>query len=154
MTGSTPDVSTLTKVHFADSLTGARTQIAFTEEIPALEEAPEQITAKVLDLDYEIARPGIKKAGTIEIPILFTHTQHKTLRGLKGKDLFFFFELPANTAEVENKPLVRYLEGNCVLTMDTITVGEFLKDKLTIYKTSDVEESDGFPTENKEQVSK
>lgn len=147
MTGETPNVSTLTKVYYSETKNGERSQIAFTEEIPALEEAPEQITATVLDLDYEIARPGIKKAGTIEIPILFTHTQHKKLRGLKGKELYWFFELPTNTAETEGKPLVRYLQGNCVLTMDTITVGEFLKDKLTIYKTSDVEESDGFPTE-------
>ena len=146
MAGETPDVSTLTKVYYAESKTGDRTQIAFTKEIPPLEEAPDQVTETVLDLDYEIARPGIKKAGTIEIPILFTHTQHKSLKDLKGKDLFFFFELPTNTAATENKPLVRYLQGNCVLTMDTISVGEFLKDKLTIYKTSDVEESDGFPT--------
>lgn len=147
MAGEIPEVSTLTKVYYSETKTGERTQVAFTEEIPALEEAPEQITATVLDLDYEIARPGVKKAGTIEIPVLFTHTQHKNLRELKGKDLYWFFELPANTAEVSGKPLVRYLKGNCILTMDAITAGEFLKDKLTIYKTGDVEESDGFPTE-------
>lgn len=146
VTKGIPDVSTLTKVHYSETKTGARTQIAFTEEIPPLEEAPDQITATVLDLDYEIARPGIKKAGAIEIPILFTHTQHKRLRDLKNKELYFFFELPSNTAETEGKPLVRYLQGKCILTMDTISVGEFLKDKLTIYKSSDVEESDGFPT--------
>lgn len=146
MAGETPDVSTLTKVYYGETLVGERTQVAFAEEIPALEEAPEQITATVLDLDYEIARPGIKKAGTIEIPILYTHSQHKKLRDLKGKDIYWFFELPSNTAETEGKPLVRYLKGNCILTMDTVTVGEFLKDKLTIYKTSDVEEMDGFPT--------
>lgn len=146
MAGETPDVSTLTKVYYSETKIGERTQVAFTEEIPALEEAPEQITATVLDFDYEIARPGVKKAGTIEIPILFTHTQHKALRELKGKDLYWFFELPSNTAETEGKPLVRMLKGNCILTMDTITSGEFLKDKLTIYKTSDIEETDGFPT--------
>ncbi len=146
MAGETPDVSTLTKVYYSETKTGERVQVAFTEEIPALEEAPEQITATVLDLDYEVARPGVKKAGTIEIPILYTHTQHKKLRGLKGKNLYWFFELPADTAEVEGKPLVRTLQGNCVLTMDTITAGEFLKDKLTIYKTSDIEETDGFAT--------
>lgn len=144
MAGETPDVSTLTKVYYSETKTGERVQVAFTEEIPALEETPEQITATVLDLDYEIARPGIKKAGTIEIPILFTHTQHKKLRELKGKSLYWFFELPSNTAEIAGKPLVRSLQGNCILTMDAITAGEFLKDKLTIYKTSDVEETDGF----------
>lgn len=145
--GETPDVSTLTKVSYSETKTGSRTPICYTEEIPPLEEAPEQITASVLDLDYEIARPGIKKAGTIEMPILFTHTQHKKLRELKDKELYFFFELPARTAETDGKPLVRYLQGTSVLTMDTISAGEFLKDKLTIYKSSDVEESDGFPTD-------
>lgn len=144
--GNEPDVSTLTKVWYATSLTGTRTQIAYTQEIPQLEEPPEQITAQALDIDYEIARPGIKKAGSIQIPILFTHTQHKTLRALKNQKLFFFFELPNNTAETANKPLVRYLEGTCVLTMDTIATEDFLKDILTIYKSSDVLESDGFPT--------
>lgn len=145
MTGENPDISTLTRVWYSETLEGERTQIAYTEEIPALEEAPEQITATVLDLDYEIARPGVKKAGTIELPILYTHTQHKALRNLKGKDLYFYFELPENTAETAGKPLVRYCKGNCIVTMDTITAGEFLKDKLTIYKLGDVEESDGFP---------
>ena len=98
MIGEIPEVSTLTKVYYSETKTGERTQVAFTEEIPALEEAPEQITATVLDLDYEIARPGVKKAGTIEIPVLFTHTQHKKLRELKGKDLYMFFELPVNTS--------------------------------------------------------
>ena len=144
--GNEPDVSTLTKVWYATTLTGNRTQIAYTQEIPQLEEPPEQITAQALDIDYEIARPGIKKAGSIQIPILFTHTQHKTLRALKGQSLYFFFELPNNTAETTNKPLVRYLQGTCILTMDTIATENFLKDILTIYKSSDVLESDGFPT--------
>jgi len=147
MAESVPDVSTYTKVYYSSTLTGERTQIAYTKEIPQLEEAPEQITESVLDLDYELARPGIKKAGSIELPILFTHTQHKTLRALKDQELYFFFQLPENTAEEEGKPLVRYLQGKCVLTMDTVAVGEFLKDILTVYKSSDVLESDGFPTE-------
>lgn len=145
-TGKTPDVSTLTKLYYSETKTGERTQVAYTKEIPELEEAPEQITETVLDLDYEIAQPGIKKAGTIEIPILFTHTQHKALRALKNKQLYWFFQLPENTAEISGKPLTRYLQGKSVLTMNTISVGEFLQDKLTIYKSSDVEESDGFPT--------
>lgn len=141
--GETPDVSTFTKVHYSETKTGSRTQICFTEDIPQLEGAPEQITAQVLDLNYEIAKPGIKKAETIEITMLYTHTQHKRMRELRGKELYFFFELPTNTAD---KPLVRYLQGTCDFTMDTISRGEFLKDKLTIYKSSDVEESEGFPT--------
>lgn len=145
--GETPDVSTLTKVWYAETLTGEKTQVSFTEEIPELEEAPESITATVLDLDYELSQPGIRKAGTIEIPVLYTHTQHKRLGNLdKNKEYYWFFELPEATAETEGKPLVRYLTGKARISMDAIAPEEFIKDKLTIYKTSDVKESDGFPT--------
>lgn len=142
----TPDVSTYTKVYFADTLTGSRTQVAYVKEIPQLEEAPEQITESVLDLDYELSQPGIRKAGKIDLTVLFTHTQHKALRAINNVEKYWFFELPANTAETEDAPLVRYCKGKSVLTMDTITVGEFLKDILSIYKSTGVSESDGFPT--------
>lgn len=145
--GETPDVTTLTKVWYAETKTGERTQVSFTEEIPELEEAPDAITATVLDLDYELSQPGIRKASQIEIPVLYTHTQHKRLKALdKDKEYYWFFELPEATAETEGKPLVRYLTGKARISMDTISPEEFIKDKLTIYKTSAVEENDGFPT--------
>ena len=145
--GETPDVTTLTKVWYSETKTGERTQVSFTEEIPELEEAPDAITATVLDLDYELSQPGIRKASQIEIPVLYTHTQHKRLKALdKDKEYYWFFELPEATAETKGKALVRYLTGKVRLSMDTITPEEFIKDKLTIYKTSAVEESEGFPT--------
>lgn len=144
----TPDISTLTKVWYSETKTGEKTQVSFTEEIPELESAPDAITATVLDLDYELSQPGIRKAETIEIPVLYTHTQHKRLKALdKNKEYYWWFELPEATAETEGKPLVRYFTGKARITMDTITPEEFIKDKLTLYKTSSVEESDGFPTE-------
>ena len=143
----TPDISTLTKVWYSETKTGEKTQVSFTEEIPELESAPDAITATVLDLDYELSQPGIRKAETIEIPVLYTHTQHKRLKALdKNKEYYWWFELPEATAETEGKPLVRYFTGKARITMDTITPEEFIKDKLTLYKTSSVEESDGFPT--------
>ena len=149
--GNMPDLSTLTKVWISETLYGEKTQISYTKEIPELEEAPEQVTERVLDLDYEIAREGIKSATTMELPMLFTHEQHKRLRAKRKQLLYFFFELPEDTAIEEGKPLVRYLQGTSYLSMDTISAGEFLNDKLTIYKTSDVLESDGFPTQNNTQ---
>lgn len=147
MAGETPDVSTLTKVFYAETKAGERTQVMFTKEIPTLDEAPESITEQVLDLEYELSQPGIRKAGNVELPVLYTHKQHKELRGLdKNKEYHWFFQLPEATAETAGKPLVRHVTGKARLTMDTITVGEFIKDKLTIYKTSDVTETDGFPT--------
>ena len=148
MAGEIPDVSTLTKVWYSETKVGERTQVSFTSEIPQLEQAPDAITATVLDLDYELAQPGIRKAETIEIPILYTHTQHKRLRELdKDKEYFWFFELPESTAQTKGKPLVRNFTGKIRITLDTITPEEFIKDKMSLYKTSAVEENEGFPTE-------
>lgn len=148
MAGSTPDVTTLTKVWYAEDQKGTdKVQVSFTEEIPELEQAPDAITATVLDLDYELAQPGIRKAESIEIPVLYTHTQHKRLQALdKDKEYHWFFELPEATAETSGKPLVRHLTGKLRVSMDTISPEAFIKDKLIIYKTSAVTETEGFPT--------
>ena len=140
-----PSASTLTKVFYAETLTGEKTQVAFVEEIPALEEAPDQITGKALDLDYEFTAPGIRKASTIELPVYYTHTQHKKLRDLQDKNLYWFFQNPASTAPADSDPLVRYFQGIMKLTTDKVSAGEFIKDKMTIYKNTAVEESEGFP---------
>lgn len=141
-----PDISTLSKLWYAESKTGEKVQIAYTEEIPALEEAPEQITGSAVDIDYEFARPGKVKAGSVEVPVYYTHTQHKRLKAVERKDLYFFLEYPENTAETAGKPLVKMFQGSLVVIGDTIAVDEFLKDKVTLYRTSRVTESDGFPT--------
>lgn len=141
-----PDISKWVKVFYSETKTGERKQVAFAEEVPPLEEAPDAVTGSALDLDYEFSQPGIRKAGTIEIPIYYTYTQHKTLRALKDKNLYWFFQNPAHTAP-DGSPLVRTLQGKMFITMDTASVGEYLKDKMTIYKSSDIEETDGFPTE-------
>ena len=147
MAGTTPDVSTLTKVWYATTLTGDKTQVSFTTEIPELESVPDAITASVLDLDYELAQPGIRKAETIEIPVLYTHTQHKRLKQLNpDTEYYWFFQLPDATAETTGKPLVRYFTGKIRIGLDTISPEEFIKDKVTLYKTSAVSESDGFPS--------
>lgn len=148
MADTTPNVSTLTKVYYAETLAGTKIQVAYTESIPKLEEAPDQITTTVLDLDYEIAGPGIKKASKLEIPILFTHTQHKALKALnKSKEYFWFFVLPDNTAETTGKPLCRYFQATENLGLDEIKAGEFLKETLTLYKSTDVTEVEGLPAQ-------
>lgn len=141
-----PDISKWVKVWYSETKTGERTQVAFTEKVSALEEAPDAVTGSALDLDYEFSVPGIKKASNIELDIYFTHTQHKKLRNLMNKDLYWFFQNPAHTAPSGSQPLVRTLKGQMFVTMGEVSVGEFLKETVTIYKNSDVEESDGFPT--------
>ena len=106
-----PDVSKWVKVFYAETKTGERTQVAFVEKIPVLEEAPDQITGSALDLDYEFAQPGIKKASNIELDIYYTHTQHKTLRTLKDKELYWFFQNPAHTAQLDYHKKIRCSDG-------------------------------------------
>lgn len=141
-----PDTSKWAKVFCSPTKTGERTQVGYVEEIPQLEEPPEQITGQCLDLGYEFSQPGIIKAGTVELPVFHTHTQYKKFREMMNKDLYWFFQNPAHTAPTGTEPLVRYFKGQMYITMDTITVGEFLKDKMTLYKSTAMEESEGFPT--------
>lgn len=141
-----PNASTLAKLYYSETLTGERKQVAYTEEIPALDEAPDNIAGTALDVDHEFAAPGVKKASDIEISVYYTHTQHKELRKLMNRDLYWFVQLPASTAPADTDPLVRYFKAKMYITMDTISAGEFLKDKMKLYKSTDVQESEGFPT--------
>ena len=143
-----PDISTLSKLHFAETKTGERKQICLTEEIPAIEEAPEQITGSAVDINYEFSRPGKVKAGTIEVPVFYTHTQHKWLKSIERKDGYFFVEYPENTKAKGGTEgaLIKMFQGSLVVIGDTLTVDEWIKDKVTIYRTSKVEEMYAFPT--------
>lgn len=147
MAEKTPDLANLSTMWYSESLTGDRTQVAYVTEVPPLEEAPDPVTATVLDLDYELSQPGIRKASTIEIPVLFTHTQHNRLQALdKDTEYYWFFVSPDATAETSGSPLVQYFTGKIRITLDTMTPDEFMQDTITLYKTSEKLESDGFPT--------
>lgn len=141
-----PNVSTLSTVWYADTLYGEKTQICLIEEIPALEEAPEQITGTAVDIDYEFSRPGKTKAGTIEMSVFYTETQHKRLKAIEKKNKYFFVKYPDDTAKEEGKPLVKVFEGSLTVVGDTLT-DEWTKDKVTIYRVTKVEEYYGFPVQ-------
>lgn len=142
-----PDLATLSTLWYADTLKGEKTQISLCESIPALEEAPEQKTGSAVDIDYEFSRPGKIKAGTIEIPVFYTHTQHKRLKAIEKQNKYFFVKYPDNTAETNGSPLVKTFQGSLVVVGDDLADDDWIKDKVTIYRTSKVTESDGFPTE-------
>ena len=140
-----PDLSTLSTLYYSETKDGEKTQICLAEEIPALEEAAEQITGSAVDIDYEFSRPGKVKAGTIEIPVYYTHTQHKRLKAIERKDLYFFRKYPDSTAPNGEKPLVQMFRGSLVVIGDTLTDNEWIKDKITIYRSIAVEEMYGLP---------
>lgn len=148
MNGQIPKVSTLSTLWYASTLTGEKTQVAYVQEIPPLKSAKEPITYNALDLDEEQQAKGTRKAETLTIPILFTEEQHDGLKALSDSDeeYYWFIKLPDSTAKTSGKPLVFYFSGACDLGLDTIAIDDMLKENLTIYRSSKVDETKGFPT--------
>ena len=46
-----PDLSTLSTLYYSETKDGEKTQICLAEEIPALEEAAEQVTGSAVDIE-------------------------------------------------------------------------------------------------------
>ena len=148
MAGNTPYSTILSKLYYSESKTGERTQVAYVQEIPEFDPAPEGIEFSALDTDYTGQVPGRRSAGTLPIPILFTEEQHDELKALdKTKDYYWFIELPAETASQTGKPVVFYFQAKARLGMNALEIDEMLQETLTLYKSTAVEESKGFPTE-------
>ena len=146
--GVTPKTSTLSTLWVAETLTGERTQVAFVQEIPPLKSAKEAITYNALDLEEEQQAKGNRKAETLTIPLLFTEEQHDMLiqKAESNKEFHWFIKLPDDTAKTEGNPIVFNFTGACDIGLDTIAIDDMLKENLTIYKSSKVSETKGFPT--------
>lgn len=145
--GETPKVSTLSTLWYSETLTGEKTQVAYVQEIPPLKSAKEAITYNALDLDEEQQAKGSRKAETLTIPLLFTEKQHDILNELSNSDKEYnwFIKLPDSTAVTVGKPIVFNFTGACDLGLDTIAIDDLLKENLTIYRSSKVNETKGFP---------
>lgn len=145
----TPSLSTLSKLYYASTLYGDRTQIAYVQEIPKLESAPEATTYSALDIKDERQAKGRKKAEETEISILYTETQHLALKAIDNADteMYWFVQLPESAAETEGKPLTFSFAGSCAIGLDTIAIDDMLKDILTIYRSTAVTETTGFPVQ-------
>ncbi len=145
--GNIPKVSTLSTLWVAETLTGEKTQVAYVQEIPPLKSAKEAITYNALDLEEEQQAKGNRKAETLTIPLLFTETQHDVLveKSESDKEYYWFIKLPDSTAKEAKKPIVFNFTGACDVGMDTIAIDDLLKENLTIYRSSKVNETKGFP---------
>ncbi len=149
MAGDTPYSTMLSKLYYAESKTGEKTQVAYVQEIPEFDPAPEGIEWSALDTDFTGQVPGRRSADTIAIPVLFTEEQHDTLKALdKATDYWWFIELPSETASQTGKPVVFYFQAKVRLGMAALSVDEMLKETLTLYKSTAVEESKGLPTDS------
>ena len=58
----------------------------------------------------------------------------------------WFVKLPDSTASTTNKPLVYKFKADVDLANDTISVGDMLKETITLYKQSKVTRMKGLPT--------
>ena len=150
---SEPKASTLTKLFHADSLadlkdSSKRKQIAFVQNIPEFLKAPEGITYSALDIPDERQTEGRQKAENLEIEILFKEDQYDELKVVQKAKTngYWAIQLPEETSST-GKPLTWYFTGTCHVGMGEIAIDDMLKSKLTIYRSSEIKESKGFPTE-------
>lgn len=142
-----PKTSTLTTLWYASTKAGERTQIGFVQSIPEFLTAPEPITYSALDIDDERQTAGRKKAENLEIEFLFREEQYDAIKELETAktNAYWFIQLPEETAETKGKPLTWNFQGTCFLGMSEIAIDDMLKSKLTIYRSSAIEETKGFP---------
>ena len=148
-----PKTSTMTKLFHADTLEGLKTegtrkQVAFVQSIPEFLKAPEGITYSALDIPDERQAEGRQKAENLEIEILFKEDQYDELKALQTAKTngYWAIQLPEDTAAQQGKPLTWYFTGTCYIGMSEIAIDDMLKSKLTIYRSSEITESKGFPT--------
>lgn len=142
-----PKTSTLTTLWYSETKAGNRTQVGFVQGIPEFLTAPEGITYSALDIDDERQAPGRKKAENLEIEFLYRESQYDEIKEIaeNKKNVYWFIQLPEETAVTEGKPLTWNFQGTCFLGMSEIAIDDMLKSKLTIYRNSAIEESKGFP---------
>ena len=142
-----PKVSTLTKLYFSETKTGEKTQVGYIQSIPEFLTAPEPITYSALDIDDERQAKGRKKAENLEIEFLYREAMYDTIKALADAEteVYWFIQLPNDTAETENKPMTWNFKGTCFVGMSEIALDDMLKSKLTIYRSSTIEETKGFP---------
>ena len=90
-----------------------------------------------------------QKAENLEIEILFKEDQYDELKALQTAKTngYWAIQLPEDTATTTGKPLTWYFTGTCFVGMSEIALDDMLKTKLTIYRSSEIKESKGFPTE-------
>lgn len=147
-----PKTSTMTKLFHADTLSdlidsSKRKQVAFVQSIPEFLKAPEGVTYSALDIPDERMAEGRQKAENLEIEILFKEDQYDELKALQTAKTngYWAIQLSEDTSST-GKPLTWYFTGTCFIGMSEIAINDMLKSKITIYRSSEIKESKGFPT--------
>lgn len=144
-----PKTSTMTKVFYATTRTGeTKTQIGYIQSVAEFLKAPEGITYSALDIPDERMAKGRMKAEAIELPFLFTETQWDEIRALEtaNTEVYLFIQLPNETANTSNKPVTFDFKATIAVGLDALEINGMIQAKVTIYRSSEIKESKGFPT--------
>lgn len=148
-----PKTSTLTKVFHANTLADLvdntkRKQVAFVQSIPEFLTPPEGVAYSALDIPDERQAKGRQKAENMEIEFLYTEEQYDELKTIEKNNTngYWAIQLPEETASQVGKPLTWYFQGTCYVGMSEIAIDDMLKSKVTIYRSSAIGESKGFPS--------
>ncbi len=85
---------------------------------------------------------GRQKAENLEIEILFKEDQYDELKAVQTAKTngYWAIQLPESTASESGKPLTWYFTGTCFVGMSEIALDDMLKSKLTIYRSSEIQE--------------
>lgn len=144
-----PKVSTLTKVSYATTLYGTKTNIGYVQSVSEFLTTPEEITYSAIDIEDERVAKGRRKATAVEIPWLYTESQWDELKAVEEANtpVYIFLQLPEETANTVNKPLTFYFQAKIAVGMDAIEIDNMLQSMVKLYRNSAISESKGYPVE-------
>lgn len=122
-------------------------QIMLVQEIPELEDAPDPVTYSCLESSHEGTAQGISKAKSLEVPILYSETQHDALKALSDAktQLYIWVKLPESTAVTAGKPNTYAFSGTIHIGNDKFSSNNILQEKMTIYRDPTITEQKGLP---------
>lgn len=149
----TPQTSMKSKLLSADNEIGTNAdEIAYIQSISPFHGVPDPVTYRAIDKAEEMQAKGTKPAENIEIVVLYTQEQHKKIKEFEKSDTprYWFLKYPESTAQESGKPLVFRVQATCALAPEGLEIDGMIQEKITLYKSSEVEEFDGMPTEETE----
>lgn len=145
--GTTPQIAMKGKVSYSTTLTGEKTDIAYIQKIGQLKALKEGQVYSALDLDEERTAPGKRKAESTDIEMMFIHSQHKALKEIADNNttIYLFIQYPTVTAKDSTNPLTFSMICTIDIAGNEIEDGEFIKDTMRVFRSSELVETDGYP---------
>lgn len=137
----TPPVATATtELWYAETETGAATQVFGVQGIPNPDTPPDDITYKTLESTEGFSAPGTKPATTIEIELILYKEQYESLKALDRTALWWYVKYP------ESYGIIRKWQGKFVLYLSDITLDDMCKCRIKLYRDTKPTDVETIPT--------